>query len=121
MREEPSQSDLFDYSGGSAGDEENAAGGDDTDVDGDEHGSAESGPDSPDGPDGSDGETDAGDTADTLPDASRVDPATPTYRWVPEGAACDSCGSVVTRRWVDGDGGDDSDAPAFVCDDCKEW
>ena len=117
MREEPSQSNLFDYSGGSAGDEENAAGGGDTpDVDGDEHESAES---DSDGPDDSDGETDAGETTDTLPDASRVDPATPTYRWAPEGAACDSCGSVVTRRWVDD--GDDSDVPAFVCDDCKEW
>ena len=51
--------------------------------------------------------------ADALPDASAVDPATPTCRWTPEGSACESCGSVVERRWAD-DG-------AFVCDDCKAW
>ncbi len=51
--------------------------------------------------------------SDALPDADAVDPATPTYRWTPEGAACESCGAVAERRWED-DG-------AFVCDDCKEW
>ena len=57
-------------------------------------------------------ENDADDPV-TLPDTSDADPATPTYRWTPDGAACKSCGSVVNRRWED-DG-------AFVCDDCKEW
>ena len=62
-----------------------------------------------------DGDEDASDddAESHLPDASHADPVTPTYRWTPEGAACESCGSVVERRWVD-DG-------AFVCDDCKEW
>lgn len=42
-----------------------------------------------------------------------VAPATPTYRFAPDGAACDACGATVEKRWHD-----DS---AFVCADCKEW
>ena len=47
---------------------------------------------------------------ETPPDA---DPSTPTMRWSADGAACDDCGTVVSRRWTDGD--------AVVCADCKEW
>lgn len=62
---------------------------------------------------GTDVDGDDGTAGEGLPDAAAVDPSTPTHRWVPEGAACESCGTVVERLWID-DG-------AFVCDDCKEW
>ena len=42
-----------------------------------------------------------------------VDPATPTYRFAPDGATCDDCGEAVQKRWHD-DG-------RFVCADCKDW
>lgn len=40
-------------------------------------------------------------------------PAESTMSWSPDGAACESCGDVVERRWRD-DG-------RLVCLDCKEW
>lgn len=46
-------------------------------------------------------------------DAAAVAPATPTYRWSPDGAACDECGDTVEKRWRDGG--------RFVCIECKEW
>ena len=46
-------------------------------------------------------------------ESDTVTPATPTYRFAPDGAACDACGTTVQKRWHD-DG-------AFVCTDCKEW
>jgi len=50
-------------------------------------------------------------------DASVLDhdaePATATYRWQPDGAACADCGTTTERQWLD-DG-------AFVCPDCKQW
>ena len=46
-------------------------------------------------------------------DPAEVEPATPTMRFAPDGAACDACGETVERRWHD-DG-------AFVCADCKAW
>jgi hypothetical protein len=42
-----------------------------------------------------------------------VEPPTTTYRWTPDGAACEECGAAVERRWRDGN--------AFVCGNCKEW
>lgn len=57
-------------------------------------------------------EEDAGDI-DANTDADTVEPATPTYRFSPDGAVCDACGDVVQKRWHD-DG-------QFVCADCKEW
>jgi hypothetical protein len=42
-----------------------------------------------------------------------ADPSRPTMRWSAEGAACDACGTVVSRRWQGGE--------SFVCADCKEW
>ncbi|MCL9816525.1 DUF7573 domain-containing protein [Natronocalculus amylovorans] len=36
-----------------------------------------------------------------------------TYRWSPDGVACDQCGAVVQRQWRD-DG-------SFVCASCKDW
>ncbi|WP_338727051.1 hypothetical protein [Haladaptatus sp. DJG-WS-42] len=42
-----------------------------------------------------------------------VTPATATYTWSPDGAACESCGEVVKRRWRDGD--------VLVCESCKSW
>jgi hypothetical protein len=60
--------------------------------------------------------------------ASAVDatPSHPTMRWSPDGAACDACGTVVSRRWRDGEaprasGSRPSADAAFVCADCKEW
>ncbi|TQQ80194.1 DUF7573 domain-containing protein [Halonotius roseus] len=61
-------------------------------------------------------EADASDETATA-DASVVDhdpePATATYRWQPDGAACGDCGATTERQWLD-DG-------AFVCPDCKSW
>ncbi|RBI61589.1 hypothetical protein DMJ13_12855 [halophilic archaeon] len=41
------------------------------------------------------------------------DPATTTFAWSPDGAACARCGETVRRRWRDGDD--------VVCPDCKDW
>ena len=62
-----------------------------------------------------DDEPTAGDesTADGEPTATEADPATVTYRWQPDGAACARCGTTTERQWRD-DGG-------FVCADCKAW
>jgi hypothetical protein len=57
---------------------------------------------------GDDGDIDAANT-----DTDTVEPATPTYRFSPDGAACDVCEATVEKRWHD-DG-------RFVCADCKEW
>ena len=91
-----------------------------TDADEGENESVESAEGGADRTDGAEGGADRGNDAEdvvALSDEADVDPATPTYRWTPEGAACDWCGRIVERRWVDD--GDDDDA--FVCDDCKEW
>jgi len=45
--------------------------------------------------------------------ADGVDPATTTYAWSGDGAACAACGTVVERRWQQ-DG-------SLVCSACKEW
>ena len=42
-----------------------------------------------------------------------VDPAVATSTLAPDGAACESCGESVRRRWLD-DG-------AYVCSACKAW
>ncbi|WP_336360723.1 DUF7573 domain-containing protein [Haladaptatus sp. ZSTT2] len=47
------------------------------------------------------------------PSANEIAPATSTYAWSPEGAACEACGEVVERRWRDGD--------ELVCESCKSW
>ncbi|SDN01052.1 hypothetical protein SAMN04487949_3154 [Halogranum gelatinilyticum] len=51
--------------------------------------------------------------SDGTVETDTVDPATPTYRFDPDGAACDECGESVEKRWHD-DG-------QFVCADCKDW
>ena len=50
-----------------------------------------------------------GDDAD--PDG--VTPATTTYTWTAEGAACAACGEVVERRW--------QQSGTLVCSACKSW
>ena len=50
---------------------------------------------------------------DDTVDTETVEPATPTYRFDPDGTACDGCGETVEKRWHD-DG-------QFVCADCKDW
>ena len=63
-------------------------------------------------PTGDDDPADA--TADDAPTpAGDTEPSVPTMRWSTDGAACDACGAVVSRRWRDGE--------SFVCADCKEW
>ena len=57
-------------------------------------------------------EADADDAADSPAD-SDAEPATPTYRWRPDGATCADCGATTERQWRDDD--------AFVCADCKSW
>jgi hypothetical protein len=59
-------------------------------------------------------------------DEPPADPSRPTMRWSADGAACDACGTVVSRRWWDGEApraaGSRPTADAdFVCADCKEW
>lgn len=74
--------------------------------------------------DSDDGESDAGgdDATSTVDDelttdadetTVEVDPASVTYRWHPDGAACATCGENTERQWLDDD--------AFVCPDCKQW
>jgi len=46
----------------------------------------------------------------TSPDG---EPATTTYAWSGDGAACGACGETVEQRWQQ-DGG-------LVCIDCKDW
>jgi len=65
-----------------------------------------------------DGEQAAADNEHTTAVASvsavgDAEPATPTYRWQPDGAVCEACGAATERGWRD-DGG-------FVCPDCKSW
>jgi len=63
--------------------------------------------------DGEDTET-SEDGADTGADADAgVEPAVSAYDWSPGGTACEACGSVVERRWRDGE--------QLVCGECKEW
>lgn len=50
---------------------------------------------------------------DETEEREQPEPATPTYRFSPDGAVCDACGDVGDRHWHD-DG-------QFVCADCKEW
>ena len=57
--------------------------------------------------------TDDESMADDEPTATEADPATVTYRWQPDGAACARCGTTTERQWRDDDG--------FVCADCKAW
>ena len=61
-------------------------------------------------------DSEAREATDSEAQATAVDdaePATPTYRWQPDGAACARCDATTKRQWQDGD--------AFVCPGCKEW
>ena len=66
--------------------------------------------------------TDVGSDANTNPEAdahtdageeAAAEPASPTFDWTPDGAACAACGERVERRWTD-DG-------RLVCAACKGW
>jgi NADH pyrophosphatase NudC (nudix superfamily) len=50
---------------------------------------------------------------DSAAEVEAVEPATSTYAWWGDGAACEACGARVDRRWQQ-DG-------RLVCPDCKEW
>ncbi|WP_433625395.1 DUF7573 domain-containing protein [Halomicrococcus sp. NG-SE-24] len=52
-------------------------------------------------------------TADAGSASVDADPATTSFAWSPDGAACARCGETVRRRWRDGDD--------VVCSDCKDW
>lgn len=54
-----------------------------------------------------------GSSPDPEAEPAEAEPAVSTYRWTPDGAACDDCGETVERRWLD-----DGD---YVCAGCKEW
>ena len=59
-------------------------------------------------------ESEANDDLDSDDEVTAAaDPATATYRWQPEGAACARCGTTTERQWRDDD--------EFVCPDCKAW
>jgi len=61
--------------------------------------------------------TNGDDDAESSPDLVVTDeelaPPTSTYRFSPDGCACEACGETVQERWRDGD--------RFVCEGCKEW
>lgn len=61
----------------------------------------------------SDDSTETVDSDDDPETIDGVDPATPTYRFAPDGARCEVCDETVEERWHD-DG-------RFVCGDCKDW
>ena len=63
-------------------------------------------------PDAGTNDTAADDAADSPVD-SDAEPASPTYRWQPDGATCADCGTTTERQWRDDEG--------FVCADCKSW
>jgi hypothetical protein len=58
-------------------------------------------------------ETNTRSEGDDASNRDAVEPATITYRWQPEGAACARCEATTERQWRDGD--------TFVCPDCKKW
>ena len=61
-------------------------------------------------------DSEAQEAADSETQATAIDdtePATPTYRWQPDGAVCEACGEPTERGWRDDEG--------FVCPDCKSW
>jgi formylmethanofuran dehydrogenase subunit E len=43
-----------------------------------------------------------------------VEAAQPTYDFVPDGVACESCGETVETRWH-------ADGVGMVCASCKGW
>lgn len=68
--------------------------------------------------DESDDAADAADAdSDDAADAPSPEPALSTYEWTPDGVACEECGTVVEKRWRNGDGSGET----LVCADCKEW
>ena len=58
-------------------------------------------------------ESASAETAAGSADEPGASTATLTSRFLPEGAACERCGTETTRQWVD-------DA-RFVCPACKRW
>lgn len=62
--------------------------------------------------DGTVGEGVATDDRAAVVDDSGAAPG-PTSTWRPDGAACQSCGATVERRW--------RGAAGLVCGGCKEW
>lgn len=64
--------------------------------------------------DGMEAETPDEEGDDTDEPTLTVEPATPTYDFSPDGAACESCGDTVRTRWHDEEQG-------MVCSDCKLW
>jgi len=63
--------------------------------------------------DGVDSEQEADDSEAQATAVDDAEPATPTYRWQPDGAVCEACGGTTERGWRDDEG--------FVCPDCKSW
>ena len=51
--------------------------------------------------------------ADEPEPATDIEPATTTYAWSGEGAACDECNEPARQRW--------QQAGALVCIECKDW
>ncbi|MFB6096848.1 MAG: hypothetical protein ABEJ74_05630 [Haloferacaceae archaeon] len=97
-----------------AGDEEGAAGIDDSDGEADGDDDADNGDlDANDDDDVHDGDVAGNDDGEASTEPSSVDPAVATYRWSPDGAVCEACGETVDRRWLDGE--------SYVCAACKEW
>jgi hypothetical protein len=54
------------------------------------------------------------DQADEQEPSLRVEPASPTYSFSPEGAACGACGQTARIRW-------ESSEAELVCAACKPW
>jgi rubredoxin len=101
-------SDADDADGSSASDADGASDGGDVSADGSVDVADDGGVAVGEGGSTADGAAPGDASSDRSPD-----PATATYRWLPESAACPDCGADAERRWRDGD--------RFVCVDCKEW
>lgn len=59
------------------------------------------------------GDSDDPDSEPESGDASDVEPATTTARFVPDGQVCARCGETAGRCWESAEG--------LVCPSCKEW
>lgn len=112
MTEDASLDDFFDAGSEASADEASGAA-DDSSAAGAEDAVDADAEEAPDAEGPSSADADQPPVADSLASGADPDPASAISSVSPDGAACESCGATVVRRWAD-DG-------AAVCADCKEW
>lgn len=61
----------------------------------------------------------AGDSQDSQNSKNEIQTARSTMVWTADGAACETCGEVVHRRWRERERTRDDER--LVCSACKEW